>query len=272
MPAPIFHPLFICAFAIFLFSQTFLRAEGLDIKNTEICDEFLISTVIYMADTKSLIINDDQNRKKIWIEIGSTHKGYKFLSYDPKQKCVFLKKNGTLYHSKLLHHGKSQWIKNLVRNANFDSHELKDFSDWKMTGTNPPTITKEASQSGDSALKVSLDDKQQDAFCSSGVIEIKAGSTYSLSLWAKHIMADPSYVTQYQIEWNNGKKTAYKNFNAKGKDKGKGSHWKKISTPEIIAPEGATSATVKLRFATGSGKTIQSETYIDTLVFSEVIN
>lgn len=229
------------------------------------CDEFLISTVIYMADTKSLIINDDQSRKKIWVEIGSTHKGYEFLSYDPKQRCVFLKKNGTYYHSKLLHLGKSQWIKNLVRNPNFDSNESNNFSDWKMTGTNPPFITKEEFQSGESALKVSLEGKQQDAFCSSGLIKIKSGKSYNLSLWAKQTQADPRYVTQYQIEWNNGEKTTYKNFNAKGSD------WKKISISKIVAPEGATGAIVKLRFATGAGKTVQSETYIDTLEMTEVI-
>jgi hypothetical protein len=265
MFAPIFNSLLFSVFAIYLTSQTFAKAEELQMIDTVNCDEFLISTVIYMADTKSLIINDDQSRKKIWVEIGSTHKGYEFLSYDPKQRCVFLKKNGTYYHSKLLHLGKSQWIKNLVRNANFDSQEPKDFSDWKMTGTNPPFITKEESQSGESALKVALEGKQQDAFCSSGVIEIKSGSSYNLSLWAKQTQADPRYVTQYQIEWNNGKKTTYKNFNTKGPD------WKKVSLSKIVAPEGATGATVKLRFATGSGKTVQSETYIDTLELTEVI-
>jgi len=88
------------------------------------------------------------------------------------------------------------------------------------------------------------------------------GRPIEFSFWVSQVSSGPSYIQQYQVNWlevvgHSAAGTGFVNFS------GGTGEWKKISVPNLVAPDGATGAQLTFRFVTGAVKGGHGEAYLD---------
>ena len=154
---------------------------------------------------------------------------------------------------------------------------------WRCVGTQLPERITDDARTGDASLRIAVQNDGGGAPNNSEIQQnleavgsfITAGETYHFSFWAKQIGSfGVSYVQRFRVQWldfEGGELPAgglpFVDFTG-GTDE-----WVEITSGDLVAPEGATSALIQIFGATGAvaGTEARGEVLIDDLSLAAVI-